>query len=75
MSRKKKRKALIYIMKDEFFYHLPSSEYVSVCKFGYEDFWFDKTILDEALGYSISKIPNESKRNVGVNYISFGILK
>lgn len=57
-----KRKALIYIMKDEFFYHLPSSDYVSVCEFGYGDFGFDKAILDEALGYSISKIPKQKMK-------------
>ena len=42
-------KALVYIMNDNFDYHLPSEEYVLSCIEGYEDFGFDKTILNKAL--------------------------
>jgi len=45
----KKRKALIYIMNLDFDYHLPSQEYIDICMEGYEDFEFDKNILEQAL--------------------------
>lgn len=54
-----KKEALVYIMKDEFSYHLPSLDYINTCKVGYEHFGFDSSILDEALDYSISKIPKQ----------------
>lgn len=41
--------ALIYVMNDNFDYHLPSEEYVLSCIEGYEDFGFDKSILNKAL--------------------------
>jgi len=57
-----KRKALIYIMREEFTYHIPSKNYINTCEIGYENFGFDKTILDEALAYSISNIPSPKKK-------------
>ena len=44
----KKQKALIYIMNDEFDYHLPSIEYINTCIKGYHDFGFDINILKKA---------------------------
>lgn len=29
-------------------YHIPSDEYVEICKKGYKDFNFDEAILDKA---------------------------
>ena len=40
---------LIYVMNKKFDYHLPSEEYIAICKQGYEDFGFDKSILDKTL--------------------------
>ncbi len=44
--------ALVYVMKPQFDYHLPSFQYVQNCMIGYEDFHFDKVFLEEALEYS-----------------------
>ncbi len=55
----RKYKGLIYVMKDEFSYHMPSNQYIDTCEVGYEHFGFDKNILDEALAYSISNIPKQ----------------
>jgi len=45
----KKKKAFIYIMNENFTYHLPSRRYIETCEKGYNHFGFDKTILDIAL--------------------------
>ncbi len=45
----RKYKGLIYVMKENFSYQIPSSEYVATCEVGSEYFGFDKSILDEAL--------------------------
>lgn len=58
-----KKKALIYVMKDEFSYHVPSDQYVKTCMEGYSHFGFDKKILDEALAYSIENIPKQKKKS------------
>lgn len=52
-------KALIYIMKPKFNYHVPSDEYIQTCIEGYDDFGFDKTLLEEAL--EVSKVNGKSK--------------
>lgn len=52
-------KALIYIMKPEFNYHVPSEEYIQTCIDGYDDFGFDKNLLEEA--FEISKGNGKSK--------------
>ena len=57
----KLKKALIYVMNDQFSYHLPSVSYVETCKCGYENFGFNKDILDTALEDSIYNI---SKQNI-----------
>lgn len=46
------KKGLIYIMNSEFGYYLPSKQYVDICMQGYEDFGFDKQLLNEAFEYS-----------------------
>lgn len=56
------KKALIYIMNREFEYHLPSDEYVSTCMEGYEDFGFNKTILEKALTDTIDNLPPKLKK-------------
>lgn len=44
--------AMIYIMNEELYYYLPSLEYINICIQGYDDFMFDKTLLEEAFNYS-----------------------
>lgn len=44
----KKEKAMIYIMNKDFDYHFPSRKYVETCEEGYDDFGFDRKILDRA---------------------------
>lgn len=56
--------ALIYVMKDNFSYHRPSKIYIETCEEGYLDFGFDKSILDEALKYSLKNIPDTLKRGL-----------
>lgn len=51
----KNKKALIYVMNDEFNYYLPSQEYVKICKEGYSNFGFDEIFLDDAYLYSFDK--------------------
>jgi len=41
--------ALIYVMNEEFDYNVPSDEYIDICMEGYDDFNFDKNILEKAL--------------------------
>lgn len=53
---------LIYIMNRQFDYHIPSEEYVESCNIGYDDFGFDKTILDEAYNYSVSNRTKQFKK-------------
>ena len=38
----KEAKALIYIMKDNFDYHLPNDKYIDTCMMGYDYFGFEK---------------------------------
>lgn len=60
----KSKKALIYIMNKNFDYHLPRLEYIKTCFEGYNDFGFDRTILDTALKDTIdnlSKIKRKRK--------------
>lgn len=49
----RKRKALIYVMRPEFEYYIPSTNYVNICKKGYKDFGFSEEILDQALQVTI----------------------
>ena len=46
------KEALIYIMNDEYNYHIPSDSYIKTCEKGYDDFGFNKEILREALEYT-----------------------
>lgn len=48
--------ALIYIMNEEFDYHFPSINYINTCKEGYDDFGFDKSILDKALNDTLENV-------------------
>lgn len=45
----KLKKAMVYIMRDKFDYHMPSKDYFEVCIEGYEDFSFNPKYLEEAL--------------------------
>lgn len=58
----KNKKALIYVMNQYFDYHLPSEEYITTCMDGYEDFGFDKTILEKALADTIDNLPKKLKK-------------
>ena len=60
----KNKKALIYVMNQCFDYHLPSEEYIATCMEGYENFEFDKTILEKALEDTIHNLPKIKKTNV-----------
>ena len=48
----KKHRALIYIMHEDRPLGIPSSYYIETCERGYDDFGFNKAILDDALEYS-----------------------
>lgn len=56
---KKKYKALIYIMREEYEYHLPSDDYLKTCRQGYCDFEFEQRILDNALEETIRNLPKK----------------
>ena len=58
----KNKKALIYVMNDYFDYHLPSEEYINTCLEGYENFGFDRTILDRALKDTKDNLPKKLKK-------------
>lgn len=49
-------------MNQYFDYHLPSEEYITTCMDGYEDFGFDKTILEKALVDTIENLPKKLKK-------------
>lgn len=51
-----------YKLNDEFSYHIPSKEYIDICTKGYEDFNFDKIILDKALTDTVDNIPKKLKK-------------
>ena len=60
----KEAKALIYIMKDNFDYHLPNDKYIDTCMMGYDYFGFDKKFLEDAFDYTKRKIlTNNYPRN------------
>ena len=60
----KEAKALIYIMKDNFDYHLPNDKYIDTCMMGYDYFGFDKKVLEDAFDYTKRKIlTNNYPRN------------
>ena len=42
------KEVFIYIMDEKRAFGLPSNRYVEICKEGYDDFGFDKAILDKA---------------------------
>ena len=44
----KEKYAFLYVMNNDNDYHIPSDEYVEICKKGYKDFNFDEAILDKA---------------------------
>lgn len=48
-------------MRDEFDYHLPSKSYVQTCIQGYNDFGFDKKILNQALYDTIDNVSKKLK--------------
>ena len=50
-------KALVYIMNDNFDYHLPSEDYILSCIEGYQDFGFDTQILARALKDTKENLP------------------
>ena len=58
----KNKKALIYVMNEYFDYHLPSEEYIDTCLEGYENFGFDRVILDRALKDTIDNLPKKLKK-------------
>lgn len=60
-------KALIYIMNEDFDYHIPSSDYIEICSSGYEDFGFDKSILDQALIDTINNLSKVKKNKTSQN--------
>ena len=53
--------ALIYVMNEEFNYNVPSDTYINVCMEGYDDFNFDKKILENALINTTQKIYKKVK--------------
>ena len=60
----KEARALIYIMKNNFDYHLPNDQYIDTCMMGYDYFGFDKKVLEDAFDYTKRKIlTNNYPRN------------
>lgn len=57
----KEEKALIYVMNKQFDYNLPSKFYIKACEIGYQDFKFDKKILDQALTITKENIEKKEK--------------
>jgi len=53
------RRLFVYIMREDRELALPSPYYVRVCREGYKAFNFDKTILDEALEYTMKSVADE----------------
>lgn len=51
-----KEKAMIYIMNSNMDYHLPTKEYMDICKKGYEDFGFNEDLIDKALSTTKEKM-------------------
>ncbi len=58
----KTKKALIYVMNENFDYHLPSKQYEKTCEEGYSDFGFDKSILDKAYIDTLNNICKKLKK-------------
>ena len=50
-------------MNKDFDYHIPTDAYMRICKKGYQNFFFDSNILDEAYNNTKEKI-NEKKQKV-----------
>ncbi len=64
---KKIKNALIYVMNEQFSYHLPSINYIKTWMRGYKDFGFDMSILDKALEDTL--IVNQKKKFIkNVNF-------
>lgn len=49
---------LIYVMNKKFDYHIPTCEYINVCKRGYKNFNFNPSILDNAYEISVASVCN-----------------
>ena len=58
----KTKKALIYIMNENFDYHLPSRQYIETCEEGYDDYEFDHSILDRAYLDTLDNISKKLKK-------------
>lgn len=57
----KKIKALIYVMQEEFTYHIPTTKYINTCLQGYDDFGFDKLVIHSALEETLKNMKKENK--------------
>lgn len=55
----KLKRALIYVMNKYFDYHIPSKDYVDTCMKGYDDFGFNKILLDNALNFTLDNLPKK----------------
>ena len=53
----------VYIMHEERSLGIPTSAYVSTCKFGYTIFGFDFKYLDEAYEKSLKEVANDENWN------------
>ena len=62
--RGRKKKALIYIMNDEYDYHIPSDRYVLTCEEGYKDFKFDISYLNNAYKYTENIVKNRNNDKI-----------
>ena len=54
--------AFVYVMNDEFDYHLPSSSYVKTCVEGYNDFGFNQDTLRNAYFDTLDIVRKRQKR-------------
>lgn len=54
----KKIETIIYIMNSNYDYHIPSQDYIYKCLKGYEEFNFDKRLLNKAFDDTIDNYPD-----------------
>lgn len=59
--------ALIYVMNENFDYHLPSINYVNTCKEGYAYFDFNQSVLDKAYIDTAENLPKKLIKRLDIN--------
>lgn len=52
-------RVMVYVIRPEYEYYLPSVEYITVCANGYQNFSFDKQVLIDAIINTKNKITKQ----------------